>query len=337
MTSPIFPQELFDLIIDDIIRIHNDSERTQALLKLALVSRPFRDRAHDYLFASVTITGSFKCTASRLSNLLEADPLTATRGLASRITSFSCAFYPLDFKPLAIILSQIFHDGSYEGTHFSRCSLFLNKCPLNGYPSILDKDFAFALYEVCHRSRLASLILQNFDFLPLNFLQNTFINHLTLDNTCITETCPGDLFDKASILAPYSIQNHTRAAMLESVVYLEVRSPLSQTRSVPAPRMTGIRRISRGLLMRLRRTESVAYQQSRSTFAFSQLKILAFQIIPWNDDTQKALEEIVNASSSSLEELIITICKSPKSSQKHRTPIHFAHSFFRHRSEVHSK
>ncbi|KAF4611119.1 hypothetical protein D9613_007175 [Agrocybe pediades] len=307
----VFPQELFDLIVDEVHRFPDKAERTQQLVTLSLVSRTFRDRAHDYLFASVMArNGSVgRRTITQLCKLFAADPLTATRGLASRITSFSCAFHPDDFTALAIILRSLFNDGTIEHTRTSPCTLSLSMFPRHDFNAQCParEDMALALFEVCHRRRLKSLFLDNFMFFPQNYLQNASINHLSLNNTRIAVANPSDAFfltdselPSQSFLPNWPDEGHS----ISSIRRLEIKSPVLSS-------ISDDRALSRygGILGTYGTSlkEQEKFQPSRPTAAFPRLKTLHFSMMPFSTAMKEALEEILLGASESLEELTMAI------------------------------
>jgi len=278
----LLPQEPFDIIIDEISYTHDQSEWTRGLVDLSLVSKPFRDRAHKHLFASVEINRdnpNTSRTAHQLCKLIQADPFSETSGLASRITSFTYFFQPTDSKPLAVIFRKLFKDQDDDVTHPAPCKLSLY---LGTRWLALDKDLSLALFEVCHRSRLESLSISQFQHIPRNFLRNTCIKHLKLNYTSLSEPLPEHLF------ADITGKGHDQAVILESLdvnVRFSVRSILD--------------------------ISQIPTLQVSPTVIFSKLQRLSFDLIPTNERMSQALEEILQGASSSLQILTVRISQSP--------------------------
>ncbi|KAF9544958.1 hypothetical protein CPC08DRAFT_769963 [Agrocybe pediades] len=186
------PQELFDMIIDESFGLPNESERTGALTSLSLVSRTFRERAHNHLFASITFgRGEDPTTAAeRFLSLLKDDPNTETTGVASRITWFQCWIPRRNADPLTGILKKLFIG---EGKLCSLSLLFTHSPRIRW--SSLSEHLAEGVFQVCHRPRLASLSLYNLWDIPRNFLRNTFITRLFLHNVSVLNNqLPESLF-----------------------------------------------------------------------------------------------------------------------------------------------
>ncbi|KAF4613460.1 hypothetical protein D9613_008132 [Agrocybe pediades] len=190
-----FPQELFDMVIDEASKLSDKAERTRALVALSLVSRAFRECAQNHLFASIAFNSGRRATvaAGRLLNLLDADPNTETKGLASRITSFSFSSWFLDVKvgnpSLARILEKLFIG---EGKPCAISFQFFDSTLWPDLPGTLTQ----ALFQVCHRPRLASLSLSNLHDIPQNFLQNSCVNRLSLFYVSVSASLlPQTLFE----------------------------------------------------------------------------------------------------------------------------------------------
>ncbi|KAF9544959.1 hypothetical protein CPC08DRAFT_755768 [Agrocybe pediades] len=203
------PQELFDMIIDEASSHPDGPVRTQILTCLSLVSRAFREHAHNHLFASITIRKARDADVAvgQLFNLLEADPYTDTTGLASRITSFECRISRNNVDYVVRILEKLFiGDGK-------PCSLSLRfVLSVGNVWRSSPENLKESLFQVCHRPRLASLSLYHIQDIPRNFLQNSFIKRLSLIDTSTGKTpLPESLF------SGIAGQGHFETVTLESL------------------------------------------------------------------------------------------------------------------------
>ncbi|KAF9557090.1 hypothetical protein CPC08DRAFT_820066 [Agrocybe pediades] len=205
------PPELLDMIIDETSRIPNKARRTKALVALSLVSRSFRERAHNHLFASINMNfgrgaeGAIMDALRWLLDLMEADPNTTTSGLASRITSFACSPPCSVGDPLPGILNKLFLGRG------KACTLYISFTSPASWSS-LSEDVAQELFNICHRPRLAFLSLWNLRKIPRNFLQHSFIKRLSLNNVSVSKSRLKDSF-----FAGISDQGHRGAVILESL------------------------------------------------------------------------------------------------------------------------
>ncbi|KAF9557078.1 hypothetical protein CPC08DRAFT_764782 [Agrocybe pediades] len=204
-----FPQELSDMIIDEASKIPGKEESTRALTSLSLVSTAFRERAHGHLFASITFDGSARAmeAAQNLLGLLEVDHDTDTLGLASKITSFACSIPQSGAGPLVMILNKLF---IAEGR---LCSLHLAFLSPYSWP-YLPENLVRAIFEVCHRPRLATLSIDWLYNIPRNFLQHSFVKRLTLDFVSVSDSQLPEFW-----FAGVARQGHCEAVLLE---YLNV-------------------------------------------------------------------------------------------------------------------
>ncbi|KAF4613970.1 hypothetical protein D9613_008158 [Agrocybe pediades] len=211
------PQELFDMIIDEASRFPNKVERTRALIALALVSRAFRERAHDYLFTSVAFNNQKDTmdAIKRFLGLLEADPNSETIGVASRITSFECCIplHATPTDPLVTVLKKLFIGNGRPA------SLSLQFICSRRWSSLAE-DLAQELFEVCHRPQLASLSIYHLHDIPRNFLRNSFIKRLFLADVSVSDTqLPESLF------AGMDDQGHSETGTLE-FLHISVEKPI---------------------------------------------------------------------------------------------------------------
>ncbi|KAF9555387.1 hypothetical protein CPC08DRAFT_765967 [Agrocybe pediades] len=189
--SSVFPQELFDYVIDEVAKSADshscqEESRAQRLAALALVSRSFRTRAYRHLFEKVRLANMDKDIQGPRVRLL-VELLKANGRLASYITSLTLIIHPSDSdvqRDTAYILRALFNDKNNSAP----CSLAVR---LKGR---LEKDTEQALFEICHKPRLASLHLADYPF-PCNFLKYTFIKHLTLYKVKITKPVPEHVFE----------------------------------------------------------------------------------------------------------------------------------------------
>ncbi|KAF4613885.1 hypothetical protein D9613_008156 [Agrocybe pediades] len=203
------PQELFDMIIDEASSHPDGPVRTHILTSLSLVSRAFRERAHNYLFASITVREARDADVAvgQLFNLLEADSDTDTTGLASRITSFECWISRNNVNFVVGILEKLFIGNG------NPCSLSLRfVLSIGNVWRSSPENLKESLFQVCHRPRLVSLSLYHIQDIPRNFLQNSFIERLSLLDTSIGKTpLPESLF------SGIAGQGHFETVTLESL------------------------------------------------------------------------------------------------------------------------
>ncbi|KAF9555382.1 hypothetical protein CPC08DRAFT_821100 [Agrocybe pediades] len=194
LSSSIFPQELFDGVIDEVGHNTEVNTRASQLGTLALVSRSFRSRAHSHLFREVRIIQHQENPGVyQLRELLEAD-----HRLASYITSFSIFFsrFPnLIASPVAYILRALFNDGANSGP----CSLLVSfgRFNVSGSNTAPEKELEFGLLEACHKRRLLCLTIMDHPWFPSNFLKYSFVKHLSLYRSDIGEPVSEDMFETA--------------------------------------------------------------------------------------------------------------------------------------------
>ncbi|KAF9563626.1 hypothetical protein CPC08DRAFT_748905 [Agrocybe pediades] len=200
-SSPTFPQELFDLIIDETSTFNPEADRTHQLATLALVCKAFCDRAHRHLFASVKIVSrKSDGKPNRLKRVRQLYKLlkVETSALASWITSFTYTFWHArDSKSeVAFILRKLFND-YYENvqTHRLLTPCFLS-LEITARWLALGTDLGSALFEVCHRQRLASLTVSHLQHMPSNFFMHSYIKNLALHQISWSEPLPKVSFEK---------------------------------------------------------------------------------------------------------------------------------------------
>ncbi|KAF9559176.1 hypothetical protein CPC08DRAFT_531683 [Agrocybe pediades] len=217
-----FPQELIDMIIDEAASSESklpskppskpdQDSRTHTLIALSRVSRAFRERAHDHLFACIEFDGSPRATkaAARLLSLLKNDvqvdhhpshintDTAAGAKLASRITTLSCGIPQHNHLVLLYlpILKKLFTGSA----GLKPCSLSLHFFYSPSWSS-LPPTVAQDLFHVCHRPRLTSLSLTKLYDIPRNFfkLQHSHIGvkRLSLQSVSVS--------DSESLLLPES-------------------------------------------------------------------------------------------------------------------------------------
>ncbi|KAF9557080.1 hypothetical protein CPC08DRAFT_710640 [Agrocybe pediades] len=163
------------MIIDEASKIPGEGESTRALTSLSLVSRAFRERTHSHLFGSITFGGRPQEmeAAQHFLGLLVADQDAETDGLACKIISFSCTIPPSGVDTLVRILNKLFLAGRRP------CSFHLAFVFPTSWLD-LPEDLARAIFQVCHRPRLAILSICHLRNIPQNFLRHSFVKHLTL-------------------------------------------------------------------------------------------------------------------------------------------------------------
>ncbi|KAF9555396.1 hypothetical protein CPC08DRAFT_712075 [Agrocybe pediades] len=185
----IFPQELFDHVIDEVGKSGQlGNNRAQQLAALALVSRSFRVRAHSHLFKKIELVTKQESRARLLVELLEANSQ-----LASYITSLCLVirFPDPDSKPALIYIFRALFN---EKDNSTPCSLSVRLQRL-GISWVLEKDMELALFEICHKPRLVSLLVSDYHLFPRNFLKYAFIKHLSLSKVRGGEPLPEHVFD----------------------------------------------------------------------------------------------------------------------------------------------
>ena len=221
------PQELRDLVVDHIPQMPDNSERTRALLSIALVSRQFRYWAHKRLFSTVVLRGKHRSLVAgsafrrlcQLKDLINADPQSEMTGIASHIRSFTLILIghlsdapptvtPLVEGALSFIFRKLFRNGN------GQCSLSVLFCVPIGRRldwKVLGHDFRCALLDVVRSTHLSILRLRGISNLPDDILVCSAVDHISVKDVSIrhhmqSELPPCDEQSYRDCIQPYSIE-----------------------------------------------------------------------------------------------------------------------------------
>ncbi|KAF4621622.1 hypothetical protein D9613_012584 [Agrocybe pediades] len=222
--SSVFPQELFDYVIDEVAKSADshscqEESRAQRLAALALVCIMILPYAGPQTFIREKVRlANMDKDIQRPRVRLLVELLKANGRLASYITSLTLIMHPSDSdvqRDTAYILRALFNDKDNSAP----CSLAVK---LKGR---LEKDTEQALFEICHKPRLASLHLADYPF-PCNFLKYTFIKPLLSPLYCyqrnmnlLSSVFPQELYDGVideigKSIDTQDVQVSTRASQL---------------------------------------------------------------------------------------------------------------------------